>query len=317
MTTPFNNVHVIINPASGGDEPILNPINDVFASYDIPWQALVTHAAGDATRLAAEAIGAGADLIVSYGGDGTLTEVINGMVGKGVPLGILPGGTGNGVATEMGIPGDLTQALLVIGENAARRGLDLGQCGERYFVQRAFVGLPEDINPSRELKNRIGFLAYPLHAARFLRERSAIHFRITVDDLEFEEDGSLCLINNVGFSNSRRFQDVVERLLLDVHVHDGPEATSSEGLVLDTIRPDDGLLDVMLITGEQSLIKSLTSLVVRDEDNALAKAHFFQGKRITVEATPKQCVRLDGEDCNETPIQVEVLPQAIEVLVPG
>lgn len=76
------NVHVIINPASGKDEPILNPINDVFGQYDIPWEGHITHHPGDATRLTMEALEAGADLIASYGGDGTLMEVINGMVGQ-------------------------------------------------------------------------------------------------------------------------------------------------------------------------------------------------------------------------------------------
>jgi diacylglycerol kinase family enzyme len=259
----------------------------------------------------------GADLIVSYGGDGTVAEVINGMVGRGVPLGLLPGGTGNGIATELGIPGDLTQALLVIAKDMGRRRLDLGCCGDRYFIQRAFVGLPEEFNPSRDLKDRIGFLAYPLAAARFLRESSAIHFRLVVDGLEFEEDGSLCLVNNVGFSNAKGFQDMVERLFLDVLVHEGAEVTQSESLVLDSIRPDDGLLDVLLITSEKSLVKSLASLVIRNDDNALARVHFFQGRHFTIEATPEQCVRLDGEDCDNTPVAIEVAPGAIEVLVPG
>lgn len=317
MPNYFNNVHVIINPASGGDEPILNPINDVFAEHDLPWNAHVTHSSGDATLLTTEAIDAGADLIVCYGGDGTVAEVINGMVGRNVPLGLLPGGTGNGVATELGIPGNLTQALQLIANNARRRQLDLGFCRDRYFIQRAFVGLPEDINPSRDLKNRIGFLAYPLFAARFLRESTAIHFRLVVDGLELEEDGSLCLVNNIGFSNAKGLQDMVERLFLDVQVHEGSQVIQSESLVLDNIRPDDGLLDVLLITGDSSLTKSLSSLVIRNEENALARVHFLQGKHITIEATPEQCVRLDGEDCDYSPVEIKVVPEAIEVLVPG
>jgi diacylglycerol kinase family enzyme len=198
-----------------------------------------------------------------------------------------------------------------------RRRLDLGCCGDRYFIQRAFVGLPEEFNPGRDLKDRIGFLAYPLAAARFLRESSAIHFRLVVDGLEFEENGSLCLVNNVGFSNAKGFQDMVERLFLDVLVHEGAEVTQSDSLVLDSIRPDDGLLDVLLITSEKSLVKSLASLVIRNDDNALARVHFFQGKHFTIDATPEQCIRLDGEDCDNTPVAIEVAPGAIEVLVPG
>ena len=79
MTTPFRNVAVIINPAAGNNEPVLNTVNDVFAEHNIKWEALVTHGTGDATKLAGQAVESGYDLIVSYGGDGTLMEVVNGL----------------------------------------------------------------------------------------------------------------------------------------------------------------------------------------------------------------------------------------------
>ena len=91
-------VHVIINPASGNNEPMLNIINDVFAEYDIKWEALITHGPGDATELARRAADDGCDLVACYGGDGTLMEVVNGLIGTGMTLGVLPGGTGNTVA---------------------------------------------------------------------------------------------------------------------------------------------------------------------------------------------------------------------------
>jgi diacylglycerol kinase family enzyme len=318
MAASYQNVHVIINPASGKDEPILNPINDVFGRYEIPWEAHITHQSGDATRLTAGAIDAGADLIVSYGGDGTVTEIVNGMIGKDVPLALLPGGTGNGIATELGIPGDLTLALELIGVSAARRQLDVGRCGDHYIIQRIFVGLPEDFKPSRELKDRIGFLAYPLHMAKFLKARATINFWVSVDDQEFEESGILCLVNNIGYSNSQRLQDLVERVFLDVQIHKVPgEIIPAESTVLNNISPEDGLLDVLLVGGEQSILQSLSSLVIRSDDNGLAKVHFFQGKRISIAAAPAQPVLLDGEASCETPIEVKVMPRAIEVIVPG
>ena len=72
MAPPYKKIHVIINPASGKDEPILNVINRVFRQYDVDWDLSITHASGDATRFAREAVQAGVDLVASYGGDGTL-----------------------------------------------------------------------------------------------------------------------------------------------------------------------------------------------------------------------------------------------------
>ena len=93
MSLPYKKVHVIINPAAGHDEPILNVLNHVFHPAGVEWDNSLTHQSGDATRLAAEAAASGVDLVAAYGGDGTQMEVANGLMGTGVPQAILPGGT--------------------------------------------------------------------------------------------------------------------------------------------------------------------------------------------------------------------------------
>ena len=107
---PYKKIHVVINPASGKDEPILNTINDVFHQYGVDWTVSVTKKYGDATEQAKAAIAAGADLVTGYGGDGTQHEIANAVLsaasetGRSIPMGILPGGTGNGFAREMNTP---------------------------------------------------------------------------------------------------------------------------------------------------------------------------------------------------------------------
>ncbi len=91
----FKRVHVIVNPASGRDQPILHVLNSVFHPANVDWDIYVTKAAGDARRLAAEAVQAGADAVAVYGGDGTVAEVAAGLLGSEMPLAILPGGTTN------------------------------------------------------------------------------------------------------------------------------------------------------------------------------------------------------------------------------
>jgi len=70
MTLPFKRIMVIINPAAGHDEPILNTLNDVFHSAGVDWDIRITHKSGDATRLAKEAVELGFELVAGYGGDG-------------------------------------------------------------------------------------------------------------------------------------------------------------------------------------------------------------------------------------------------------
>ena len=107
-------IHVIINPAAGQDQPILNTLNDVFNQFKVDWEVSITKKFGDATQMARAAAASGVDLVVGYGGDGTQMEVANGVLGSDTPMAILPGGTGNAMAFELNIPRDLRQAAELI-----------------------------------------------------------------------------------------------------------------------------------------------------------------------------------------------------------
>jgi len=100
MSVPYRKIHVVINPAAGKDEPILNTINKVFHKYEIDWQVSITKKFGDATRLAKQAIANGVDLVAGYGGDGTQMEIANAVMGTNTPMAILPGGTGNAMLSS-------------------------------------------------------------------------------------------------------------------------------------------------------------------------------------------------------------------------
>ena len=113
-TLPYPKVHVVINPAAGKDEPIMNVLNDVFHPAGVDWDISITHKSGDGTRLAAEAAASGVDLVAAYGGDGTQMEIANGLLGTGVPQAILPGGTGNAMAHDLGISLNLREAAELI-----------------------------------------------------------------------------------------------------------------------------------------------------------------------------------------------------------
>jgi diacylglycerol kinase family enzyme len=103
MSTPrFRTVRIVVNPASGRDEPFLGPLNDAFHPAGISWDVRITGGAGDARRLAAEASADSVDLVAVYGGNGTVAEVVEGLMGTDTPLAILPGGTGNGAAVSAG-----------------------------------------------------------------------------------------------------------------------------------------------------------------------------------------------------------------------
>jgi diacylglycerol kinase family enzyme len=154
MTLPYEKVHVVINPAAGQDEPILNVLNHVFHPAGVDWEVSLTHKSGDAKRMAAQAAASGVDLVAAYGGDGTQMEVANGLLGTGVPQAILPGGTGNAMAHELGVSLKLKEASELIVTSDKRRAIDLEKVGDQVFMLRAYTGVSADQAASREEKDK-------------------------------------------------------------------------------------------------------------------------------------------------------------------
>src|SRR5215213_10077087 len=115
----YKRVHVIINPASGQDRPVLGTLSRTFQKGGIEWEGYITKKGGDARQFAETALAAGADVVAVYGGDGTVAEVASTLAGTEIPLAILPGGTANVLSVELGIPRKLADACnLLCRENS-------------------------------------------------------------------------------------------------------------------------------------------------------------------------------------------------------
>ncbi len=287
----YQNVVVIINPASGKQEPILNTLNDVFHKYGIPWSIRITHQFGVASRFAREAVDSGADLVVGYGGDGTQMEVANGLKGSSVPLGILPGGTGNAMAFELNIPRDLRQAAELICTSQNTKQVDLARVGDKHFMLRLYSGVNEEQKTSREMKDKYGVLAYPMSVVGMLRDLNHAHYKLTIDGEMVEENGVVCFVINAG---------------------------SLGGVTLSfdsQIDVTDGFLDVFMINTDLSSLGAATG---RFLNLPLEKArwHYWRGREIVMEADPPQTIWLDGELLGPTPVTITAVPAAIRVIVP-
>lgn len=289
---PYQNVIVIINPASGQDRPMLGVMNRAFHNAGINWDVRITKEAGDAQRFAQEAVAAGVDAVGVYGGDGTVMEVANGLFGSDVPLAIFPGGTANVMSVELGIPNDLTEATaLVCGENSYVRQVDVGRIRDRSFLLRIGIGFEADVinKTERDAKNRMGTLAYLLSGLQTLGERKIARYRLTLDGEEVEAEGvSLMIANsgNMGMTNLSFAKNI------DV---------------------SDGLLDVVIIrdTDVGSLLQVAASAVGLSDP-----LPHWQARTVKVESDPAQHVICDGEPMDDTPVEATVLPRALRVIVP-
>jgi len=287
-------VKVIINPAAGQAEPILSVLNDVFAPAGIDWEVDITHKSGDGVAAARQAADEGYDLIGAYGGDGSVSEVVSGLVAGGPPILILPGGTGNALAADLGIPPGLAEAAaLAVGGAGQVRRVDVGRSGKRYFVLRLTTGFEAEMvsAATQEMKDRFGWLAYAFSGLMAISDAPMTMYRMTVDGAEVECEGLAALVANsamVGVSSLRIATDV------DV---------------------SDGLLDVVVVQRADlpGLIGSAADAVQGRQPRVMSR---WRGKKIHVETTPPQAVLTDGEDAGMTPVDVTIVPGAVGVLVP-
>ena len=296
MTTlPYPKVHVVINPAAGQDEPILNVLNRVFHPAGVDWENSLTHKSGDATRLAAEAAASGIDLVAAYGGDGTQMEVVNGLLGTGVPQAILPGGTGNAMAHDLGISLNLGEAAELIVTSPKRQAVDLAKMGDKVFMLRAYAGLSADEAASREEKDKHGQLAYIQAGLKFLKEVKTAHYKATVDGEIIEGEAVICYILNAGSIGG----------VMGIEIPKVGDVSVS-----------DGYLDLYAITKGLQPFRAVSKHIFHHEGSDGGVYH-WRGKEITLEADPVQDVWIDGELDGKTPITVEAIPQAHEIVVPA
>jgi diacylglycerol kinase (ATP) len=266
---PYQKIHIVINPASGKDEPILNTINDVCHQYGVEWSVSVTKKYGDATEQAKAAIAAGAELVAGYGGDGTQHEIANAVMSSGgkVPMGILPGGTGNGFAREMNTPRTLRPAVEVLCTSHNIRNIDvahltdLGEAhvDDEYFIQRLYVGIEPEQQTSQAMKDKYGVFAYAVSMRRQKNSMTMAKYQATIDGTD-----------TVEFEANKVYA-----------VNSGMMGT---GFAINhTYAIDDGLLDAFILNREAR--ETLTAAVDRflDRNTPASQKYYRQCRQLTLD----------------------------------
>jgi len=283
-------IHVIINPAAGKNEPILNVLNDIFHEHGVDWDVSVTKKYGDAAVQAREAAARGASIVAGYGGDGTQHEIANALAGSEVLLGVLPGGTGNGFAHELGLPQKLDEAARLLCTSSRTRAIDVVRVGDEYFIQRLYTGTEPEQQTSREMKDKYGPLAY--FANMFQQGNNPeVLYRLTIDG------------------------EIHEIPAMRVYVVNSGQTKSGRSITGARSAPDDGLLEVFAINTHN--LESLRAAAERflNYDTPISERFFWRGREIQIDATPDQAVWTDGEFYGRTPVKVQVLPGAVRVVV--
>lgn len=247
-----------------------------------------------APKYVARALKAGADLVFAWGGDGTVQKAADALAGTGAALAILPAGTANLLATNLGIPTDLAAAVDV-GLHGYRRSLDLGVMNGEHFAVMAGAGFDTRImaGVDKEAKEKLGRLAYIRSAMEAVKEARR-PMTIKVDgEPWFDGKASCVLFGNVG--------------------------TVTGGLrVFPDAQPDDGVLEIGVVTAESTKewLRVLTRVVTHNPDRS-PLVSVTRGKKATVRIGKKMRYELDGGDREKVDrLKVHVEPHALWVCVP-
>lgn len=174
--------------------------------------------------------------------------------------------------------------------------IDMGQIGaDHYFILRAGIGLEADMvgGADRDLKDRLGVLAYALAALQALQNPIVSHYTLTIDGQEMKSEGVACLICNSG-------------------------NLGKAGVTLSTaVSVCDGVLDIFVLQqADLASLLALTRDVLRQANPTRPILQHWQGRGVMVLAEPNQRVQVDGELIGQTPITAKVLPSAVQVIVP-
>jgi YegS/Rv2252/BmrU family lipid kinase len=291
---------VIHNPAAGPTqaERLQRRVETALTQRQVPYEYARTEAPGHARELAAAALAGGYGRVLVAGGDGTVLEAVSVLVDCDPALALLPVGTGNQLAANLGVPSRVGAALDVALAGKVRR-IDVGMLDGQPFTIIAGAGFDaEVVRPRTEIKKRLGYLAY-IHAA------TAAAFAPRPSTLRIIVDGEEHVIDGIGVevANMPGLTAPMLRRPVDL-VPDG--------------RPDDGQLDVcvLAVTTTGDFLSAMGSIIAR-RFGRNPRLRYFRGREVLVEADPPLPVQIDGERLERTtPFAAQIRPQALNVVVP-
>lgn len=234
--------------------------------------------------------------VVAAGGDGTVSAIADALVHHPLPLGIVPLGTGNAVARELGIPLQCEAACQVVLQSHRTTHLDAMRIDDHIYLSHISLGIYAHIiaRTPRQAKQRFGRFAYLGPLLQELRALRTWPFRVTIDGKRHDLQASLLLMANMGAAGFGTLRW-------------GPH-----------IRPDDGVIDVCIVR-LQSLTDYLRFMwhIWLGHPEQAAQITYLRAKlSIEVETPAPLPVRADGEIIGQSAVQLQVQPQAIDVIVP-
>ncbi|MBD8490119.1 diacylglycerol kinase family lipid kinase [Echinicola sp. CAU 1574] len=290
-------IHFIVNPISGKGKNLLDEIilSRYFEREQFEIKVLLTTGPDHATVLALASLEENADVIVACGGDGTISEVASCLVGKEASLGIIPFGSGNGLASNLGIPKKLDMALKLIKKGKVQK-IDVGQINDQFFFSNMGLGFDANLIQNFDKLKKRQLLGYIRASWETLKNfKNLQDITIASEEFNISTNPFLLFISNsnmlgYGFSLT-------------------PEA-----------KLEDGLLDILVVEHlNKSRALLLGLLMLTGKHKSMKEVNYFQLKNLSISSrTSIPAIQKDG--CQYKPkaqkLNISILPQQLSVIVP-
>lgn len=257
-------------------------------------EAILSHEKAETVRALQHEIEAGAKTVIIGGGDGTLSQCANILAGTGVAMAVLPLGTGNTLARSLGIPLDIEAAAQTIARGHVET-MNVGRVNGRVFLNSVTLGLSANIAHAldADTKKRLGALSWGVVGSKVLLKHRPLRLRVTAAENQFEVKTHQLVI-----SNGRYIA--------------GPIAAAPDASV------QDNLLRVFTLGASKrgSLFK-LTWLWIMGRHVDAPEANYFTTQKVRVESLRRSVFAdVDGEICERTPLDIELVPHSLRIVVP-
>lgn len=286
--------YLIFNPIAGGSSKTRSVVATVLRQFErqgIDLTPAPTEPDGIVLRQVSELVNEKPDLLVAWGGDGTIHEVVNGMFGSDIPLGVIPGGTANVYAKELKLPGHPSDAIRLIARGKTRK-ISVGQVNHRFFVLMAGIGFDSEVirNVEWNMKRRYGKLAFAVAAFDTARKYLYPKFTVRCDGQETE-----CVFAVV--CNAREYAAYFALT---------PNANISDEYLHVCLFKEAGLGSMM-----SYMVHALKRTHIH-----LDSVELFRCQTVEIDGTSDIAVQADGELIGFLPAKLQIHPASLNVFCP-
>lgn len=298
MNSEMKRVYIVVNPVAGADgsDDVKDLIVEHFATRDWRYELYTTTGEEQLAEIVKQALEPELDLCVAAGGDGTVAGVAGGLVYSDVPLGIIPAGTGNSLARELGIPLQALPALELLTGEHTLRAFDALQVEDRFFFLNLSIGISAQamLDAKREAKRKLGILAYIWSGVKKLAGFQPHRFTVQVNGHTHHFHASEVVVANsaiVGLSALRI----------------GPD-----------VRFDDRRFNVCVVRARTlwDYVKIALDMLLGRQKRS-PHLHFLEAERhVHITANQSVPIQADGEFIGRESVSVSLVPQTVRIIAP-